>query len=58
MAAHHQVAALDLADVHLGGQAATDQRAQLLEPGTVAVLAGQFRVVVVDVLCGQAEQGE
>ncbi len=56
MAAHHQVAALDLLDIHLGWQRAADGGAQLLEPRAIAILPYQFVVVVGDVLAGQRQQ--
>ncbi|MMZ70852.1 hypothetical protein D1872_340140 [compost metagenome] len=54
MTAHHQIAALDPGDVDLGRHRAADLRADLLEPRTVLILAGQFVEMIGDVLGSQS----
>jgi len=53
VAAHYQIAALDLRHIDLGWQFAANLRAQLFEPGAVLILTGQLVEVVADVLSCQ-----
>ncbi|MNJ59609.1 hypothetical protein D3C77_553050 [compost metagenome] len=58
MAAYHQIAALDPGDIDARRYRAAYLRADLLEPGAVLVLAGQFVKVIPDVLAGQGGGGQ
>ena len=54
MAAHHQVAAANLADIDFRWQGAADVRTQLFEPGAITLLTREFIEVVCHVLRQQA----
>ncbi|MNH03688.1 hypothetical protein D3C79_629570 [compost metagenome] len=58
VAAHHQVAALDPGNIDTRRYIAADLRADLLEPGAILVLTGQFVKVIPDVLTRQGGGGQ